>query len=527
VVLGEDVLRAEVPTPTRQPVVQHARPDCRDRAGLLLISAVSDRWGVEPSRSGKVVWFELLAGRDAQHVLDVDALLASWGDELAVDPADECVRVVLTDLDVGLAARAEAHVEALVRELTLVLASGTAPPDDRRPAGNVVSAAAAVDPVRADLRHQVAVALARGRDSVDVELTVRRRDAEAVRDLLHALDEADRLSRTGGCCSPGAGGAVGRPPRLPAPDPRAARQLTGRERRGRGSRAGGPARRLRRRRRRCPARGRRACCCRRSPGTWGWSVAGRQRVGRLRPGGAARVLARRPSERVRLLVGTGPARRADDLLRLVVEAVLLAEAARCRSGVRRSSPSARCWRRPGSGAAAAAPVSWLAWRSAPGPARAARHLLDRAVTRGPLPDGILVVNLLGSLLAGVVAGAAPGPGDRPARRRAAGGLHHRLDARRRRAAAAPRRHRAPGAARRRRCPSGPGSSSRGAGSGARPGPLALVRRAPGRTTSGTRAARPARRPPVMVRVTSMRSRRRPAGAAGPGGRHDPAPPLSP
>jgi hypothetical protein len=104
---------------------------------------------------------------------------------------------VLTDLDVGLVARAEAHVEALVRELTLVLAAGSARPADLRPAGHVVSAAAAVDPVRADLRHQVAVALARGRSLVDVELTVRRRDAEAVRDLMHALDEADRLSRTG------------------------------------------------------------------------------------------------------------------------------------------------------------------------------------------------------------------------------------------------------------------------------------------------------------------------------------------
>jgi anti-sigma regulatory factor (Ser/Thr protein kinase) len=165
--------------------------------GLLLISAVSDRWGVEPGPTGKVVWFELLAGRDVQTVLDVDALLASWGDELALDPADECVRVVLTDLDVPLVARAEAHVEGLVRELTLLLAAGTAPGADRRPAANVVSAAAAVDPVRSDLRHQVAVALARGRRTVDVELTVRRRDAEAVRDLMHALDEADRLSRSG------------------------------------------------------------------------------------------------------------------------------------------------------------------------------------------------------------------------------------------------------------------------------------------------------------------------------------------
>jgi CrcB protein len=40
---------------------------------------------------------------------------------------------------------------------------------------------------------------------------------------------------------------------------------------------------------------------------------------------------------------------------------------------------------------------------------AARHVLDRGLTRGRFPTGILVVNLLGSLLAGLMAGAAPGP----------------------------------------------------------------------------------------------------------------------
>jgi anti-sigma regulatory factor (Ser/Thr protein kinase) len=198
VVLGEGVLRAEVADANPvSPSFSMLDQTAVTGRGLLLISAVSDRWGVEPSPAGKVVWFELLADRDVQTVLDVDALLASWGDELAVDPADECVRVVLTDLDVALVARAESHVEALVRELTLVLAAGTAAAADRRAAGNVVSAAAAVDPVRADLRHQVAVALARGRRTVDVELSVRRGDAESVRDLMHALDEADRLSRSG------------------------------------------------------------------------------------------------------------------------------------------------------------------------------------------------------------------------------------------------------------------------------------------------------------------------------------------
>ena len=54
-------------------------------------------------------------------------------------------------------------------------------------------------------------------------------------------------------------------------------------------------------------------------------------------------------------------------------------------------------------------MSWLVVALGAGTGAAGRHLLDRALTRGRFPTGILVVNLLGSLLAGVVAGAAPGP----------------------------------------------------------------------------------------------------------------------
>lgn len=59
-------------------------------------------------------------------------------------------------------------------------------------------------------------------------------------------------------------------------------------------------------------------------------------------------------------------------------------------------------------------MSWLLVALGAGAGAAARHLLDRAVTSrrrptGRFPIGILVVNLIGSLLAGVVAGAAPGP----------------------------------------------------------------------------------------------------------------------
>ena len=200
--LAEEVLRVEVTDANPvSPSFSMLDQTAVTGRGLLLISAVADRWGVDPSPTGKAVWIELVAGHDAQDELDVDALLASWADDLAQDPADECVRIVLTDLDVPLVARAEAHVEALLRELALVLTaaagSSAVTTAERRVAGNALAAAAAVDPVRADLRHQLAVAVSHGQPRVDVTVSVRRADAEGVRDLVHALDEADRLSRTG------------------------------------------------------------------------------------------------------------------------------------------------------------------------------------------------------------------------------------------------------------------------------------------------------------------------------------------
>ena len=164
--------------------------------GLMLISAASDRWGVEPEASGKQVWFELHSERVAEEVeADVDALLAAWGDDLAGDPALEQVRVVLTDLDTALVARAEAHVEGLLRELSML--GDDVSDDTARVARSVLQAAAGMDAVRADLKHQLAVAVSAGTPLVDLTLTIQRDDAELVRDFSHAVDEADRLSRAG------------------------------------------------------------------------------------------------------------------------------------------------------------------------------------------------------------------------------------------------------------------------------------------------------------------------------------------
>jgi CrcB protein len=63
------------------------------------------------------------------------------------------------------------------------------------------------------------------------------------------------------------------------------------------------------------------------PGTWGWSVLVVNAVGGFALAALLQVLARRPSERVRLLVGTGLLGGLTTFSGLVVEAVLLAEAA--------------------------------------------------------------------------------------------------------------------------------------------------------------------------------------------------------
>ena len=166
--------------------------------GLLLVSSCADRWGVEPTADGKRVWFEVdaaPAGAPGKDV-DVDALLASWGEELE-DPADEVVRVVLTDLDTGLMARSEAHVDALLRELALMADAGSCPPAARRLADRVQVAAAEVEALRAEVKRQLTLAVAGEQCQLDVTLTITRVDADTVRDFAAVVDEADRLTRTG------------------------------------------------------------------------------------------------------------------------------------------------------------------------------------------------------------------------------------------------------------------------------------------------------------------------------------------
>jgi anti-sigma regulatory factor (Ser/Thr protein kinase) len=162
--------------------------------GLLLVSALSDGWGVDPDERGKTVWFAFdRVLPDPAEDEEIERLLASWADGLEEDPARERVRVVLTDVDAVQLAASEAHAEGLIRELNLIGEHS----DQHDKAAAITRATAPLDALRLEVRHQVAVALHEGRRTLDVKLTVRREDAEQVRDFMHALDDADRLSRLG------------------------------------------------------------------------------------------------------------------------------------------------------------------------------------------------------------------------------------------------------------------------------------------------------------------------------------------
>ena len=60
VVVEPELLRIEVhdaePTP---PVMKQPGPDTVTGRGLVLVDALTDRWGCAPLDGGKVVWFEL------------------------------------------------------------------------------------------------------------------------------------------------------------------------------------------------------------------------------------------------------------------------------------------------------------------------------------------------------------------------------------------------------------------------------------------------------------------------------------
>jgi anti-sigma regulatory factor (Ser/Thr protein kinase) len=101
--------------------------------GLAIVAALADRWGVEVTEQGKVVWGELASARasrtvPADHPVSAESprprTAESIGPITVPRPRPEWVRVQLIGLPVELGKQHHDQVQDLVRELQLVTASG-------------------------------------------------------------------------------------------------------------------------------------------------------------------------------------------------------------------------------------------------------------------------------------------------------------------------------------------------------------------------------------------------------------------
>jgi anti-sigma regulatory factor (Ser/Thr protein kinase) len=66
-----DVARIEVSDPDPDFTIDFRRPGDAPRLGLRIVDSVADRWGVEPTDLGKVVWFELDSHQRDDTLLEV------------------------------------------------------------------------------------------------------------------------------------------------------------------------------------------------------------------------------------------------------------------------------------------------------------------------------------------------------------------------------------------------------------------------------------------------------------------------
>jgi len=169
--------------------------------GLLLVQRLSSKWGVESHGPGKTVW--ALIERPAEVVQDssVEDLLALWADEPAPTPPPSpvVVQVVLT-VEVAAMLDSRAHTQDLTRELQLIVLSEhtrRAPAPVLQLARRLTSATEAFHEGRRQILQQTLSAARQGQTTVTLHLHLHRDAAEAARQWLAALDEADTLTTQG------------------------------------------------------------------------------------------------------------------------------------------------------------------------------------------------------------------------------------------------------------------------------------------------------------------------------------------
>lgn len=183
------------------PVRPRPSSDAMTGRGLALVDALSEGWGVTPAANavGKAVWAEVTV-ESAQVAepgdLDLDALMAAFADD--DDGGPQRFTVTLGDVPTELLLAAKAHVDNVVRELTLASTGAQSGVSAAVPATlaelvhDVVNQFAEA---RQAIKRQALAAAHRGMDRTVLSLTLPAEAAEAGERYLAALEEADAYGR--------------------------------------------------------------------------------------------------------------------------------------------------------------------------------------------------------------------------------------------------------------------------------------------------------------------------------------------
>ncbi len=185
----------------RRPVRPVGDPEAMTGRGLGLIEAVATRWGVQPHPAGKVVWAELGGSettRAPEGGDDGTAVVPVGIDGTAAAEGGPRHRVVLGDVPTDLLLAAKAHVDNVVRELTLARSgaeSGQTAAVSPRVATIVSALTDAFTDARAEIKAQAVAAARAGRERTQLVLHLPFDAATAARRYLQALDDADMHAR--------------------------------------------------------------------------------------------------------------------------------------------------------------------------------------------------------------------------------------------------------------------------------------------------------------------------------------------
>jgi serine phosphatase RsbU (regulator of sigma subunit)/anti-sigma regulatory factor (Ser/Thr protein kinase) len=179
-------LRIEVADSTTEgPVLVPGAEDAGTGRGLVLVAKLAERWGIERAPSGKTLWAE------------VTGTIGTSGPELTAEIDDTeptpTVRVTLGPVPTDLLTEAKAHVDTLIRELTLI-SVGNLPPGARL--GILIDTIARrFASGRQELKRQAARARNAGMPLTELVLDLPLRAADEAEEYLAAMEELDGYCR--------------------------------------------------------------------------------------------------------------------------------------------------------------------------------------------------------------------------------------------------------------------------------------------------------------------------------------------